>query len=357
VKNILSKIPASFIGEIIKRKEPCGLCKASKAKKIGKVDYWDIRTSDVVKCRSCGHIQLDPMLTHDETARGCLAYYIEESLRVNPKEQEKNLLRNFRRGVLFGNSLKKKGVVPKDILEFGPGSGYFADGIKFIFPETNITVMDVNKEVLEFNKAHHNYNTIESSIENFNSDLEDKFDLIIARDLLEHVIDVDAVINNVMKYSKDKGLFHFITPNGHEDVWKHYLRYSQDKTSSELLINHVNYFDGKSLLDLLKGKNFSAIDYYTYKIKTTIKGSGWKKSEKLMATASSKKNSEYYLNKANEIKENNFIKKEVLDIWYINPKLKIGAFLAAWFNHENLIRVDPKLNVGHEIYGLFRLGK
>jgi hypothetical protein len=81
------------------------------------------------------------------------------------------------------------------------------------------------------------------------------------------------------------------------------------------------------------------------------------KSKRLMASVSKKKNSEFYINKADEVKILNVAKEEVLDIWYINPKRKIWTFLAAWYNHENLVRVDPRINVGHEIYGLFRINK
>jgi SAM-dependent methyltransferase len=354
---LLKKIPASLEGTIITREEECRICKEKEGKQIGTVDYWDIKNSKIVKCEKCGLAQLDPMLTEEETSKGCLAYYIEESLRVSQKEQEKNLVRNFRRGVLFGYSLKRRNIRPNDILELGPGSGYFSEGIKFVFPEANITIMDVNKEVLEFNQRQHQYNTIQSVPENYVPELENSFDLVIARDIIEHVVDVSKVIQNVNKYSRPNGYFHFITPNGHEDVWKHYLTAQFTDSNSELLINHVNYFDGKGLEDFLIESNFTPVQYYTYKLKTTRRGRGWKRNPKLMAPVSSTKSSEYYITEGvAKVREIDFDKKDVLDKWYINKNRKLITFLFSWYRHKNLIKVAPELNVGHEFYGLFKKG-
>lgn len=354
MKKLLRKIPATLKGDLIEREDVCSICNAKEGLQIGAVDYWDIKSSRIVKCEKCGLIQLDPMLSQEETAKGCLAYFIEESLRVSVHEQRKNFIRNFRRGVLFGYSIKRKNYSPGQVLELGPGSGAFSEGLKFVFPEARVTVMDVNKELLQFNKQHHQFDTIQSAPENYLADLENKFDLIIARDILEHVIDVSTVIRNVSKYCKQGGLFHFITPNGHEDVWKHYLAYSLSGTPSELLINHVNYFDGKGLLDFLKKNHFSPIEYFTYKIKTTRKGRGWKVHNRLMADESTKKNSDFYVNtEIEKVKKIDFNKAEVMDKWYINDKRKFITHLVSWYNHMKIIKLSPDLNVGHEISGLF----
>jgi len=102
MKYFLRKIPATFEGDIVDREEACSICKKKAGQQIGVVDYWDIKTSRIIKCEKCSLTQLDPMLTQEETAKGCLAYFVEESLRVSIAEQENNLVRNFRRGVLSG---------------------------------------------------------------------------------------------------------------------------------------------------------------------------------------------------------------------------------------------------------------
>lgn len=351
----LRNIPSPIEGSRVERKEPCRSCGSKTGILAGQVDYWDIKQADLIKCDQCGLAQMDPMLTQEETAKGCLAYYVEETLRVTTKEQKRNLVRNFRRGILFAYSLKKRNIVPKEILELGPGSGYFVAGIHFVFPDANVTVMDVNEEVLRLNQQTFGYSTIQGIPDNHISDLDNSFDLIIARDIIEHVIDIDKVTANINAYLKEGGYFHFITPNGHEDIWKHYLTFNHKKKRSELLINHVSYFDGQGLLDQLKKHNLEPVDYHVYKMKTTRRGRGRKIKEKLMASVSEQKGADIYVNeKVKELKEDDFDKNEVLDKWYINSKMKGLTRFMSWYHHSNMIKVHPKYNVGHEIYGLFQ---
>ncbi len=355
IEKLLRKIPSVLTGDFKKREEACRMCGELQGKILAKVDYWDIKQSDIVQCPSCGLMQLDPMLTQEDTDKGCLAYYIEETLRVSKKEQERNLVRNFRRGVVFGNELKNKKIIPDEVLELGPGSGYFTAGLKFVFPQIIVTVLDVNREVLDLNSKTFGYNTIKAIPEEYIDGLKNKFDLIIARDIIEHVIDISKVIKNVYEYLKPGGYFHFITPNGHEDVWSHYLRYKQYQTRSDLLINHVNYFDGSGLLQFLKKNKLNPIDYYIYKIKTSIKGKGWKEDERLMAPESQKLNADLFVkDKINQIKDYHFEKEEILNRWFIKEEYKFITNLVGRFHHFNIFKLPPQANVGHEIYGLFQ---
>jgi hypothetical protein len=106
---LLKGIPAIMEGMPVERFEPCRICNETIGKKLAVIDFWDIKTSNLIKCTQCGHIQLDPMLSDVETSKGCLAYYIESTLRTSAHGRSKNCLRNFRRGVVFGYSLNQIG--------------------------------------------------------------------------------------------------------------------------------------------------------------------------------------------------------------------------------------------------------
>jgi 2-polyprenyl-3-methyl-5-hydroxy-6-metoxy-1,4-benzoquinol methylase len=360
MRNLLQNIPARLKGPIIDRQEPCTICGSIEGKKLAEIGFWDIRECDLIQCEYCGLIQLDPMLTSPDTARGCLAYY-QEGLRKNARrgaQEGRNNLRNFRRGFLFGRSLQRLGFSPGNTLELGPGSGYFAEGVKFAFPQMTVTMLDVNEKVLLAIEKNHGNHTIATPLETAIPALENQFDLIIARDVLEHVIDVAAVINNVRRYAKPQGLFHFTVPNGHEDVWKHYLTYRYRQARSELLLNHVNYFDGKGLLEFLQGQKFQPIKYYTYKFKTTLRGRGWKVREHLMAPICRNKSSAGYNEEDTERLKQYFpAKQNILDKWYIHPRRKLFTLLISWYHHAHILRMPPEFNLGHEIFGLFRVDK
>jgi SAM-dependent methyltransferase len=344
--------------ELVKRAEPCRSCGYQSGILVGVVDYWDIRRSVLVLCPQCNLIQLDPMLTAEETSKGCYAYYIEEMLGTSGSEYIRNMVRNFRRGVVFGHSLKRRKITPQCILETGPGSGYFSAGLQFVFPGVGVTVMDINREVLDFNRRHHNYLTCEGIPDNFIPALANRFDLVVARDVLEHVADISAVLSNLRAYLKPGGYLHFITPNGKEDVWKHHLAHTLANTPSELLINHVNYFDGKGLNELLIRTGFIPVKYYAYGIKTTLRGKGWKHTLRLMVPVSQKHSADQYIReKSGEVKRVDLHKNAILKQWYIRPGAPRITLLYSLYQHSSLIRLNPVRNSGHEFYGLFRRAK
>jgi 2-polyprenyl-3-methyl-5-hydroxy-6-metoxy-1,4-benzoquinol methylase len=355
MKSLLGRIPVAMNGRLIKRVESCGICSEDTGERIAVVDYWDIKTSGLIKCLKCGHVQLDPMLTDTETSKGCNAFYIEQASRSSNREEYINYVRNFRRGVVFGYSLKRKKIFPRNVLELGPGSGYFSAGLKFVFPDVEITVMDINSRVVNYNKEHHKYKVIHNIPDHFIPDYINKFDLVVARDFIEHVSDISKVLKNVNQYLTSDGFFHFITPNGHEDAWKHYLTTIFTNSTSELLINHVNYYDGKGLRKFLIQLGFYPVDYYTYKITTTLRGNGWRKHQKLMSPVSVKKSADTILmTDIIEKSDPDLEKDQILDKWYIQKRAKWITYIFSLYQHYSIIRIKPELKVGHEIYGLFK---
>lgn len=338
----------------VSRKEPCRLCGSRDALLLGRTDFWDIRSTDIVRCTGCGLMQLDPMLTGEETARGCLAYYVEESLRMPVHEQRRNLVRNFRRGVHFALGLRRRGINVDHMLELGPGSGYFAEGMRRVFPAMRTTVMDVVQEVLDLNLRDHGYAGIRSIPEEHRPALDGRFDLVIARDIIEHVMDIGAVLRNVAGYLKPGGHFHFITPNGHEDVWKHRLTHVIDGARSELLINHVNYFDGKGLQEHLHLRGMDPVEYYIYGLKPRLRGRGWSTERKAFAPHSTKCPATPFVEElVHQVRQANFKKSEVLPSWYLNGNLQLLGLMCA-YQHGHVVRIAPRRNIGHEIHGLFR---
>lgn len=345
---------SGFDGKFVVRQEPCRICGSAKGIKIAETEFWNLQHCNIVQCTSCKLIQLDPMITGQNTATGCHAYYLKEIIETPVREQRRNLLRNYRRGIVFARSLRKKGYHPETILEFGPGSGYFSAGIQFIFPGCRITVVDIVDEVLKMNQEIHGFTVFSGGPEDIHLFKDRKFDLIVARDILEHVTDIGIVILNIAALLNPHGLFHFITPNGKEDVWGHYLNWEFRKKPSELLINHVNYFEGAGLLKCLTGSGFSKVEYYTYQVKYALRGKGWKRKEKLAVPVSTKQSADELI----RLHEKNpgaqsFHKEEILDVLIFRTKIVWLINLYCRYKHHWLIHLDPRRNIGHEIHGLF----
>jgi SAM-dependent methyltransferase len=337
------------------RREPCRICRNPEGIKVGETEYWDLHRADLVACSSCGLIQLDPMPSGEIIATGCHAYYLFELASTPRQEQTRNRIRNFRRGILFGSLIRRKGFRPAQILEFGPGTGHFCAGIKVIFPESIITVADIVEDVLRNNEVVHGFRSIQGSPEEFGNGRKERYDLIIARDILEHVTDVGKVIFNISGLLKAGGLFHFLTPNGTEDAWPHILAWKLYHRPSELLINHVNYFDGKGLKDLLEWNGLVPLQYYTYQLKTTFRGKGWSENPKLAAGLSAGMSAKNYIDLHGKNREEEITGQgTVIPEWMSKPRSQWPVVFYCWLKHHRMLRIPPRWNTGHEIHGLFR---
>jgi len=358
IENSLQNLPVEMHIEImeatlISRTEPCRLCGSTQARLCAPITYWDLQELKLVDCPECHHTQLDPMLSDESLEVGCLAYYIREISETSEREQKRNLARNFRRGVLFASHLKSQNIHPQTVLEFGPGSGYFLAGMQFIFPDIKVTVVDIVDDVLKKNKEIHGFSGIKSTPDRKDFPLAGPFDLIIARDIIEHVSDFSQMLKNIHQLLKPNGYFHFITPNGREDSWGHRMQWALHHQPSELLINHVNYFDGAGLLNFLEANGFKKVEYYTYQIKGFFKGKGWKKTLK-WSTPSVRTSSKDMIKKSKIMHEMTFKKSDVLSEWYIQPKMKWLTIFYSWTKHVEFVKLNPSTNIGHEILGTFQ---
>lgn len=329
------------------------MCGCSEGSKISKVHYWDIKECNLITCPRCDLTQFDPMLTDKETALGCYAYYIQETMAEPRRNQLRNCVRNYRRGVAFASRLKARDICPSRVLELGPGSGYFAAGMQFVFPQAEFTVLDVLDEMLDQIRKVHGFRTIKATPEAIDTTTCGRFDLVVARDIIEHVSDISKVSNNVFKLLDLGGFFHFITPNGHEDAWAAFARWRLSEQPAEILINHVNYFDGRSLERFLNDLGFETVDFYTYGLKGSRRGRGWGLRDKNACTPSTRKSvNDMIQRNEHKLREFDIAKREVLNEWWLHPEMK---WLAPWycrFMDRCIVRLPSHLNIGHEIFAL-----
>ena len=91
-------------------------------------------------------------------------------------------------------------IHPKKIFEFGGGSGFTSEKLCEIF-KCNATNLDLSIPKLRSNKIHH----IEGDINEINLIKEiknDKFDLILALDFIEHIKDTEKLMRIIKNISK-----------------------------------------------------------------------------------------------------------------------------------------------------------
>jgi len=93
-------------------------------------------------------------------------------------------------------------------LEYSRPEGFLHGNIKKY--AKSVFGIDISKECIEFLKER-GYNVEIANAENF--DLNQKFDVVVAGELIEHLSNFEGFFNSVKKHLKDDGLLILTTPN------------------------------------------------------------------------------------------------------------------------------------------------
>lgn len=259
----------------VQRVDNCALCKEKTGGLIGRVNYAGVGEWDVVQCANCGLISLDPIPGLDVIKEGGRRLYLTHQATQSRRRMLKYFSRSYRRGGHFAlHYLKKLGICDApSVLEVGAGNGYFSQGVKKIYPRADIFYLDVVEDLLAYYKKHFECEPVigEFSSESFN---EKKFDLIIARDILEHVRDPVQMLNDAYQLLKPGGLLFFITPNGREDLWESSQLFRHKGYANLIWQNHFHYFLPETLHEMLSKVGFKEEVAFKWNLNLYRRGMG-----------------------------------------------------------------------------------
>jgi 2-polyprenyl-3-methyl-5-hydroxy-6-metoxy-1,4-benzoquinol methylase len=218
------------------------------------------------------------MMDNDTVSRGYSLLYQLEHSAISRKRRIRYFRRDYRRGGYVARNYLVPLISnrPLDILEVGASNGYFSQGVKYNFPTSRITYIDIVEDFAVYYKDHFDCTAVTGE---FGADKfrKHKFDLVIARDLLEHVRDPYQFLKDASAVLREGGFIHFITPNGRENLWITNQLHIHQGRESLLRINHVHYFLPETLDRLLQSSGFEKRIYFKYGLKHHKRGIGHKK--------------------------------------------------------------------------------
>lgn len=120
----------------------------------------------------------------------------------------------------------------------------------------NIYGVDLDNDAINYLKSN-NINASIGSIDNFVSEYSNKFDLVVLRHIVEHLINPSEVINIISKYLKPNGKIYIESPN----LALYYL--SNDFPGYFIEYEHINHFSLESLNNLMSEYNLIASNSYS----------------------------------------------------------------------------------------------
>ena len=260
----------------ITRNNSCPVCDNQKGALVGQINYIGLEQYNMVQCATCGLVSCDPLPSAEVTQKGCdLLYRLQQNSNSSPK-----ILKGFKRSYRRGGYFARKHLAymferdtPLKILEVGAGDGYFSQGINSYYKKSQITYMDIVEDLLTYYKEHFTCETISSDLKTVMSSGK-KFDLIIARDLVEHLINPLDFFKMANAVLEQNGLVFFITPNGREDFWHCNQRFLKRKEALLIYLNHFNYFLPETLDLILAKTGFAKVKAFKFGLKRYRQGCG-----------------------------------------------------------------------------------
>lgn len=218
----------------------CVSCTSKNHYIISQKDGFNFR-----KCNECGTVFISPRpdpealrwwYTHSE--------HVKHSNKILEKTADMRMqIYNDRIDKLF------KRIPPpvKSLLEIGCGTGRFLKLLKEIKPELQSTGIDINAEAVEIAKEK-GVNCLNASAEAFAEKDNERYDLILAFEVLEHVFEPFSLIKVLLKLLEKDGKIYMTLPN--------YLSYDflqvGDVYRNFFGPSHLNYYNPFSIMKLFE---------------------------------------------------------------------------------------------------------
>lgn len=193
----------------------CNICGSEKVDLYMK-GIFDSESTSVHECTDCGLQFLSPMMTDKEEEDYYRNYYENQSVRHYKKfsmeDIQRQALKHYEEYLNVYSDLLKNS---RRVLEIGSGTGGFLKFASRQFPNINLCSIERSESNKEFLKDSFSKEAREVT---FFDDIRtlansEKFDLIVAFGVLEHVKDTIGFISSLVAHLEPNGLLAFNVPN------------------------------------------------------------------------------------------------------------------------------------------------
>ena len=189
----------------------CPLCNVVSSDKFATATDVEYFTSEKVfdyfECKTCEILFIFPMPTNELNIIYPSNYYSFTSMNKSISFR----IKDFIDTIFYRRILKKLSGKNLKALDIGGGTGTLLDSLLKAdkrITHTQVVDIDSNAKQIAESKGHHYYN---GTIESFSSN--DKFDVILMLNLVEHVANPKAVMQKAASLLNNEGVIIIKTPN------------------------------------------------------------------------------------------------------------------------------------------------
>ncbi len=226
----------------------CFCCNSDKNELITNKGQFNIPLK-MVMCSDCGFVFLNPRKSKEEYIHFYTneydKYYRPSIINFKAKTDNDTL------GKVIKNRISSSLPKCNNIMEIGSGSGFNLISLMEDYPDSNyyaIEPSESSKTILERN----NIKVISNDADSDWDKNERKYDLIIMRHVLEHMMDPISVLKKIANSLTEEGLFYVAVPNAYKP--------KSPFQESWVRFPHTFYFSPDTLTTILQKSGLEVVN-------------------------------------------------------------------------------------------------
>lgn len=228
---------------------------------------------EIFQCPSCRLAFAHPAPSREELFEiYSESYFQSESRYTGFADYTRSRSRQYGEGRIFTKKLKKIQHAGK-MLEAGCATGFFLEGVYSIGGWEAYGVELSEWAATEANKKP-GLKVIAGTLEEAEFPA-DSFDVVVIRDLLEHVADPITFLEKCRKVLKPGGRIFIKAPNGRCNLQPYIDANRKYGETVNITQAHLFYFEPENLRTLMKRCGFRIIDFYAVGLKRGLRALGY----------------------------------------------------------------------------------
>ena len=258
--------------------EPCDVCgDVGPMQPVVTMSLCGVLDAEIRGCARCGFRQVRPRLTAGELRQLYPDAYFDPEGEIGYSAYARERQRAEREAYFLARTVRQLGPSAR-VLEVGCALGFQLEAVRR-FARCEVQGVDVSSFAARFADREFGVPVRAGTLEEAKFPAG-RFDLIVQKDLLEHVLRPRDHLAESFRVLAPGGLLWLVTPNGETNVRPLVRRAREERRAGSGLLpmmdqGHLSFFTRDNLERLVREAGFDVVSLRTVHVKRGLRALGW----------------------------------------------------------------------------------